>query len=91
MIMNNWSACTAIESKPGKVSGAWVFKGTRVPVSALFNNLKSGATIEEFMDWFPGVTRQQVESVLSHQIESLESGADYEDTAGPQRASAPQG
>ena len=91
MIMNNWSACTAIESKPGKVSGAWVFKGTRVPVSALFNNLKSGATIEEFMDWFPGVTRQQVESVLSHQIESLESGADYEDTAGPQRTAAPQG
>lgn len=74
--MKDWIACKAIESKPGKVSGAWVFKGTRVPVSALFNNLKSGATIEEFMDWFPGVTRQQVESVLSHQIESLESGAD---------------
>ena len=90
MIMNDWSACTAIESKPGKVSGAWVFKGTRVPVSALFNNLKSGATIEEFMDWFPGVTRQQVESVLSHQIESLESGADHEDTAGSQRTEAPQ-
>ena len=51
-----------------------LFKGTRVPVSALFNNLKGGATIEEFMEWFPGVTRHQVEVVLTHQIESLEKG-----------------
>ena len=43
--MNDWSTCTAIESNPGKVSGAWVFRGTRVPVTALFNNLKDGATI----------------------------------------------
>ena len=91
MIMNDWSTCTGIESQPGKVSGAWLFKGTRVPVSALFNNLKGGATIDEFMEWFPGVTRHQVEAVLSHQIASLESGPDHEDTAGPQCAAAPEG
>ena len=71
--MNDWSTCTAIESIPGKVSGEWVFKGTRVPVTALFNNLKEGATVHEFMDWFPGVTREQVEAVLTHQIQLLEN------------------
>lgn len=91
MNMNDWSRCTGIESRPGKVSGSWIFKGTRVPVSALFNNLKGGATIDEFMEWFPGVTRQQVEAVLSHQIESLESGYAHEDIARPQRAETPQG
>ena len=88
--MSDWSTCSAIESIPGKVSGEWVFKGTRVPVAALFNNLKEGATIEEFMDWFPGVTRDQVEAVLIHQIQSLEKDAGHEDTAGPQRAKTSQ-
>ena len=69
--MTEWKTCKAIESIPGKVSGAWVFRGTRVPVAALFNNLKDGATIDEFMEWFPGVTRQQIETVLAHQVESL--------------------
>ena len=87
---NDWSARTAIESEPGKVSGAWAFKGARVPVSALFNNLKGGATIDECMEWFPGVTHRQVDAVLTHQIESLESGADHEDTAEPQRTKASQ-
>lgn len=91
MIMNDWSTCIAIESQPGKVSGAWIFKGTRVPVSALFNNLKGGATIEEFMEWFPGVTRDQVDAVLAHQIESLESGFKHEGTARPQRSEASEG
>ena len=89
--MNDWSTCTAIESISGKVSGSWVFRGTRVPVTALFNNLKAGATVDEFMEWFPGVTRQQVEAVLTHQIQSLESGPDHEDTAGPQRTKTSQG
>ena len=88
--MNDWSTCTAIESIPGKVSGEWVFKGTRVLVTALFNNLKEGATVEEFMDWFPGVTRDQVEAVLIHQIQSLENGNGREDTAGPQRTQTSQ-
>ena len=83
--MNEWDTCAAIESKPGKVSGAWIFKGTRVPVSALFNNLKDGATVDEFLEWFPGVTRLQVDAVLSHQIRSLENRPSHEDTTGPQR------
>ena len=81
--MNYWSTCTAIESNPAKVSGAWVFKGTRIPVAALFNNLRDGATIDEFMEWFPGVTRHQVEAVLTHQAQSLENQPQHENTVGP--------
>ena len=69
--MLDWSACDAVERNPEKVSGAWVFRGTRVPVSALFVNLESGATVEEFMDWFPGVTRDQIRSVLEYTARSL--------------------
>ncbi len=46
------------------ILGAWVFANTRVPVRALFENLEDGATIDEFVDWFPGVARKQVEAVL---------------------------
>jgi uncharacterized protein (DUF433 family) len=69
--MLNWSQCPAVERIPGKVSGVWLFKGTRVPVKALFENLESGATVEEFLEWFPGVTREQVEAVLDHAQRSL--------------------
>ena len=69
--MLNWSQCSAVERMAGKVSGAWLFKGTRVPVKALFENLESGATIENFLEWFPGVTRDQVVSVLEHAQRSL--------------------
>ena len=69
--MLNWSQCSAVERIPGKVSGAWLFKGTRVPVKALFENLESGATVENFLEWFPGVTRGQVEAVLEHAQRSL--------------------
>ena len=62
-----WSDCQAVELVPGKVSGALVFRGTRIPVAALFENLKGGATIDEFLEWFPGVTRSQVEEVLEHE------------------------
>ena len=51
--------------------GAWTFKGTRVPVRALFQNLEGGATVELFLEWFPGVTRQQVDAVLDHTARSL--------------------
>jgi len=71
--MLDWSSCPEVERVPGKVSGAWVFRGTRVPVSALFQNLEGGATIDEFMEWFPGVTRQQVEGVLEHTQQSLQT------------------
>jgi uncharacterized protein (DUF433 family) len=69
--MLDWSECSAVERVPGKVSGVWLFKGTRVPVKALFENLESGARIDEFLEWFPGVTRVQVEAVLEHAERSL--------------------
>ena len=64
--MLDWSTCPAVERHPQKVSGAWVFRGTRVPVSALFSNLEGGATVEEFIEWFPGVSSEQVNLVLEH-------------------------
>jgi len=69
--MLDWSNCAAVERVPGKVSGAWLFKGTRVPVAALFENLEGGATVDDFLEWFPGVAREQVESVLKHAEQSL--------------------
>lgn len=69
--MLDWNQCPAVEREPEKVSGAWVFKGTRVPVKALFENLESGACLDEFLEWFPGVTRAQVNSVLEHAERSL--------------------
>jgi uncharacterized protein (DUF433 family) len=69
--MLDWSKCAAVERVPGKVSGAWLFKGTRVPVEALFENLESGATMDDFLEWFQGVTREQVEAVLKHAERSL--------------------
>ena len=60
-----------VERVPGKVSGAWVFKGTRVPVKALFENLEDGARLDDFLLWFPGVSREQVEAVLRHAESSL--------------------
>jgi uncharacterized protein (DUF433 family) len=69
--MLDWSSCAVVERTPGKVSGAWVFKGTRVPVKALFENLEDGARVDDFLEWFPGVTREQVEAVLRHAEQSL--------------------
>jgi uncharacterized protein (DUF433 family) len=71
LAMLDWTQCAAVERVPGKVSGAWVFKNTRVPVRALFENLEDGATVNEFLSWFPGVTRAQVEAVLEHAGASL--------------------
>jgi uncharacterized protein (DUF433 family) len=67
----NWNQCSAVERDPAKVSGAWVFKNTRVPVRALFENLESGATVNDFLEWFPGVERKQVEMVLEFAEASL--------------------
>ena len=62
----DWDNCSEVERNPGKVSGAWVFKGTRVPVRALFDNIEDGASVDDFLEWFPGVTRRQIETVLEH-------------------------
>ena len=67
----DWSQCPAVESIPGKVSGAWVFKGTRMPVSLVFENLEAGAMIEEIMDWFH-LTRDQIVDVLEFAARSLD-------------------
>ena len=71
LVMLDWSKCAAVERIAGKVSGAWLFKGTRVPVAALFENLEGGATVDNFLEWFPGVTREQVGAVLEHAEQSL--------------------
>lgn len=70
--MIDWSQCPAVERIPGKVGGAWLFKGTRVPVKALFENIEGGATVDEFLAWFPGVEHAQVDAVLEHAQRSLE-------------------
>lgn len=69
--MLDWNQCPLVEHSPDKVSGAWVFESTRVPVKALFENLEDGATIEEFLEWFPGVSRNQVLAVLEFTEHSL--------------------
>jgi uncharacterized protein (DUF433 family) len=74
--MEQWEDCDAVERHPEKLSGAWVFRGTRVPLAALFENLRDGASIEQFLAWFPGVQRAQVEAVLEHEaIAAARSGS----------------
>ncbi len=69
--MIDWHTCSAVERSPGKVSGAWIFRGTRVPVRALFENLEDGASVDDFLEWFPGVARAQIEAVLERASASL--------------------
>ena len=69
--MLDWSSCSAVERDPQRVSGEWVFRGTRVPVSALFENLEDGVQVTQFVEWFPGVTIEQVRAVLDHAAKSL--------------------
>ncbi|HXT63488.1 MAG TPA: DUF433 domain-containing protein [Pyrinomonadaceae bacterium] len=69
--MLDWADCEAVERAEDKVNGAWVFKDTRVPVRALFENIESGATIDQFLEWFPGVKREQVAKVLEYAEQSL--------------------
>ena len=71
--MNHWETCNVLERDPEKLGGAWIFRDTRVPVSALFANLRDGATIAEFLEWFPGVELWQVQAVLEHTLKDLES------------------
>lgn len=68
--MIDWSSCLAVERNPECVSGVWVFRGTRVPVSTLFENLEDGALVSQFVEWFPGVTLEQVRTVLEHAARS---------------------
>ncbi|MCX6595616.1 MAG: DUF433 domain-containing protein [Acidobacteria bacterium] len=67
----DWSQCPAVESIPGKVSGAWVLRGTRTPVKVLFENLEAGLSLDELIEQFP-VTREQLESLMAFVARSLE-------------------
>jgi uncharacterized protein (DUF433 family) len=73
--MIDWSSCTAVERDPERVSGAWVFRGTRVPVAALFQNLEDGVPVGQFAELFPGVTLQQARAVLEHAARSAIAAA----------------
>ncbi len=68
----DWSQCPAVESVPGKVSGAWVFAGTRTPVAVVFENLEDGMSIDEVIEQFP-VTRDQIKAVLGFAARSLDA------------------
>jgi uncharacterized protein (DUF433 family) len=67
----DWAQCPAVESVPGKVSGAWVFRNTRMPVAAVFENLEDGVTIDGLVDLYDGLTRDQVKAVLEFAARSL--------------------
>ncbi|MEO6789079.1 MAG: DUF433 domain-containing protein [Chthoniobacteraceae bacterium] len=69
--MLDWSQCKSVERVPERVSGAWVFKGTRLPVTTLFENIEAGATVDDFLAWYEGVTREQVLDALRHAERSL--------------------
>jgi uncharacterized protein (DUF433 family) len=71
--MLDWSKCPAVESVPGKLGGAWVFTGTRVPVSAVFENLEDGLTIDEIVQMFDGLSKSPVVSVLEFAAQSLDA------------------
>ena len=73
--MMDWSSCEAVERDPERYSGAWVFRGTRVPIAALFENLEDDASAHEFVEWFPGVSIEQVRAVLEHAARSGLSAA----------------
>lgn len=72
----DWSQCPAVESIPGKVSGAWVLRGTRTPVKVVFENLEAGMNIEEVIEQFP-VTREQMDSLMAFVARSLEKEPSY--------------
>lgn len=73
--MTDWTTCRAVERNPGNISGAWAFTGTRVPVYALFENLESGATVQQFLEWFAEVKEWQVEAILRHEAEYFKTPA----------------
>jgi uncharacterized protein (DUF433 family) len=68
--MVDWHTCTAVECYPDRMDGAWVFRGTRVPVAALFENLEDDASVRQFVEWFPGVTLEQARAVVEHAARS---------------------
>jgi uncharacterized protein (DUF433 family) len=72
MAILDWSQCPAMESVTGKVSGAWVLKGTRMQVSAIFENLDAGASIDDIMQWYEGLNRERVKAVIEFAVRGLD-------------------
>jgi uncharacterized protein (DUF433 family) len=70
----DWSQCPAVESIAGKVSGAWVLRGTRMPVAAIFENIEAGANIDDIMEWFDGATPSMLTSVYRFRIPTVRRG-----------------
>ena len=73
MALLDWSQCPAVESIPGKVSGTWVLRNTRMPVATIFENLEAGASLDEIMEWFHGLDREQVKAVIEFAARSLDT------------------
>jgi uncharacterized protein (DUF433 family) len=73
--MIDWSTCPAVERDPELISGAWVFRDTRVPISALFENLEDGSQVDQFVEWFPGVSLEQAGAVPEHAARSALASA----------------
>lgn len=69
----DWSKCAAVESVPERLSGAWVFRGTRIPVAAVFENLEDGLSLDEVVALYDGLTREGVKAVLEFTAQSLET------------------
>lgn len=73
----DWSQCPDVESIPGKLSGAWVFKNTRMPVQAVFENLEAGLSVKEITEIFD-VTEAEVKAVIHFATKSLDKAPSYE-------------
>jgi uncharacterized protein (DUF433 family) len=86
----DWSQCPAVESVPGRLSGAWVFRDTRMPVSAVFENFQAGATVEEISEWFH-ISIEQIVEILAFTARSVAAPIPSEGhrAPSPDSASAP--
>jgi uncharacterized protein (DUF433 family) len=71
----DWSQCDAVERVSGRVSGAWVLRGTRMPVATIFENLEAGANLDDIVTWYEGLDREQVKAVIDFAARSLGSAA----------------
>jgi uncharacterized protein (DUF433 family) len=71
----SWEQCRAVDRDPDKMGGAWCFAGTRLAVTSLFEHLELGSTVDEFLEWFPVVTRDHVQEVLAFARHSLDQPA----------------
>ncbi len=67
----DWSQCPGVESDPEKMSGAWIFRGTRFPIATIFENLEQGATIDDILEWYQGLNRQQIQDVVAFARQEL--------------------